>query len=278
MKFNVFYLLWPAALGTGIWLFNNFDAQNRQSFFATAETEPRSINLEHATMAQQIFVKVGQEVKKGDTLAVFFRTDLGQKEAETRAEVDQYNAELQGQLAVLTQEEKYILAQKEVELSKIRGELAALKAQESAQNLLKEVVSSTPSSNKNGIILAEIQALERQLAEIERAAIADLKRVAAQKAEVAGLNRAKKAQSDVVQGFIDNERQKLVVCAPIDGFLETVAAVPNELIPAFQVVFKINPLKPNRVIGFIHETVDVPLQLGDSVWLMSTTRDRKSVV
>ena len=42
--------------------------------------------------------------------------------------------------------------------------------------------------------------------------------------------------------------------------------------PAFRELFRISPRNPDRVIGFLHESAEVPFQLGDTVTLASMGR------
>jgi hypothetical protein len=63
-----------------------------------------------------------------------------------------------------------------------------------------------------------------------------------------------------------------VLLAPSDGYVQQVGATINELVPSFRELFRISPRKPDKVIGFLHESAEVPFQLGDTVLLSSMSR------
>lgn len=44
------------------------------------------------------------------------------------------------------------------------------------------------------------------------------------------------------------------------------------MVQAYRELFKITPSVPNKVIGFIHESAQIPFRLGDTVLLHSVTR------
>jgi hypothetical protein len=63
-----------------------------------------------------------------------------------------------------------------------------------------------------------------------------------------------------------------VLIAPIDGFVEHVAAVSKEIAPQYKELIKLNPIHPNKIRGFIHESAEVHYILGDTVQVTSTLR------
>ena len=65
---------------------------------------------------------------------------------------------------------------------------------------------------------------------------------------------------------------KLVLLAPIDGFVGSVQVFENEIAPQHKELMRINPKQPDIVRGFMPESAEVMYQLGDSVSMVSTTR------
>ena len=72
--------------------------------------------------------------------------------------------------------------------------------------------------------------------------------------------------------MIATERERLVLISPINGYVEDVYFSVNAMIPAHKDLVKINPDAPNKIIGFIHETNEVPLSIGSNVEMSSFNR------
>ena len=83
---------------------------------------------------------------------------------------------------------------------------------------------------------------------------------------------SKIALSQQEKGLIQNDQKQFVLIAPTDGFIETVAITPNQVMSARQDLVKINPAKPTRVRGFLSETGDLKCNVGDTIDLHSVAR------
>jgi multidrug resistance efflux pump len=272
MKFNILYLLFPAALGACIWIAWNFQGQSAQSFFGIAGTEAHTLNLDQDVTAHKRLVNVGDMVKGGDTLAIFTRTDLDKSESDQKADIRYTQSELVAEKAVLTREKELVNAKLKVESREILAEILALKAEDSLQTVFRENIYQGLKVAENQVHAAKIAALQNEIAALEEQANREMRLIDAKLNALHAIATAKTGLSEAEIEFIRSEKNRLVLLSPIDGYVEEVAFGDNSRIPAHADLIKINPLSPNRITGFIHESAQVPLSLGQEVLLSTHAR------
>lgn len=273
MKFNILFLLFPAALAACIWIARDFQGQSSNSFFGIAETEPQVLNFDHDIAVQEVFVKAGDSVKKGDTLAVFTRADLDKTEAEWRSEITQAETERAAETAVLEKEKALVAARLRAETRELLGEIQVLRTEDSLRNTYRKNIYGdlgTPPENK--LTVEKIAALQKDIAALEAQANEELRVLEAKQAAHRSVAAAKTIQSQTEIGFVRAERGRLLLISPIDGYVEEMFFGKNALVPAHRDLIKINPLVPNRITGFIHEAAEVPFAIGQQVELFSSAR------
>ena len=57
MRFNVLYILFPAAILACLWIARDFQGRQGNTFFGIAETEPRVLNFDHDLAVRKVFIK-----------------------------------------------------------------------------------------------------------------------------------------------------------------------------------------------------------------------------
>ncbi|MFM2268131.1 MAG: hypothetical protein RL757_1572 [Bacteroidota bacterium] len=271
MKFNSLYILIPLAIGGSWWITRDLLGQSEHTFFATAESEAQMLSFDHAVVVQDLRVATGGIVKKGDTLAILFRSELDRTSLEKTAEIRQIEVENASKNTVIAQQRDLIEAKKNAQIQQIQAEIQVLQTEDSLQNNLRTTVFPQ-SKPQPSVRQTRIAALSKSVGEIEKQA----------QEQIAQLQTQQKSNTQIEQGrvalvkqnlaFVAIDRQKLALIAPMDGFVEQLLVAKGSFVSAFKDMIKINPKQPNRVIGFIHETANVPFQLGDSVLLQSFSR------
>jgi HlyD family secretion protein len=73
-------------------------------------------------------------------------------------------------------------------------------------------------------------------------------------------------------GFMNDAQTKLVLRAPMDGFIENVTVFEKETTSQFKSLLKVNPRMPDKVKGFLPEASEALYRMGDTVQLRSSTR------
>jgi multidrug resistance efflux pump len=275
MKINLLYLLLPLAAYGCYWIMTDLQGQSGQTFFATAESESRMLTYEHPVLVQSLRAEMGQQVKAGDTLAILFRSELDRSAAQRLADMTQIEAERTAKNTLFDQEKGVLLAKKAAQIADIQAQIKILQTEEAALANVKSSIYSDPaaaSSQNLNVKRTQMAALEASIAPLEQQFAEQMRQIESQRAANQSVSAAKTNQLKGELGFIDMDRNKLALIAPMDGFIEQVFISKNALVPSYRDLIKINPRKPNKLIGFIHESANVPFQLGDSVILSSSTR------
>jgi multidrug resistance efflux pump len=273
MKFNILFLLFPAALAACIWIARDFQGQSGNTFFGMAETEPQTLNFDHDIAVQELRVKTGDLVKKGDTLAIFTRADLDKTEAERRSDIARTETERAAEHTVLEKEKALINAALRAKTSELMAEIRLLRTEDSLRSSYrKNIYSDLPATPENKLVAEKTAAFEKEMASAEAQAREELRLIDTKQTALRTVATAKAGYSQTEIGFVQAERGRLLLLSPIDGYVENLFISPKALVPAHRDLIKINPKTPNRIIGFIHETAEVPFTVGQEVTMVSSSR------
>lgn len=275
MKFNLLYLLFAAALAGCYYIVRHLQEQSIHTFFGTAETEGRAVSLEYAVLVQRIGTQVGAQVKKGDTLAIVYRAELDRKTSENQLESSRIATERDAEAALLAQERELLRTALAARKSELQAQIKVIEAELAVQANLRAAISGSPAAapdSRLNVKQQEIAALREEMAQAEKKTQEELRQVEAKLTANTAVYQSRLRQMQGGQAFLDIEKSKLVLLSPADGYVQQVGATANELVPSFRELFRISPRNPDRVIGFLHESAEVPFQLGDTVTLASMGR------
>lgn len=271
MKINLLYILIPAAIVGCYWIVNDLQGQSEHSFFGTAESEPQTINFEHDVLVQEVKVIIGSQVKKGDTLAILYRSELDKTTVDKLANINQVEVEKSAKTETLNKEKDVLMARQAAQLSELKSQIRVLRTEDSIKSSVKtSIYNNLPYDNQ--LVREKIAALEEEIRQSEKQTLEQMRQIDAQRQASQMIAQAKITQVQQDLNYVTSEKGKLILTAPIDGFMEQVNVAKGSLVQAYKDLFKINPKKPNKIIGFIHESSDVPFQLGDSISLQSSVR------
>ena len=275
MKINILYIFWAIACFFCVWLFFSIFGDSEYTFFGTAENEGIVLNYEHTVLVKRVYVKSGAMVKKGDTLAVFFRSELERQKWQHENEMEDILLENRNRTAELENEIKNLESKRnvlQIELSQQQELLAAESGiQQELMNLLdkeKATIKSNLKKERIAAIQREIEALNLQI-EIQKTGLKQ--RQTSERA--LALQRTAHVGEEL--NYLENERKKLVLLAPMDGFIEQVFITENTIEPELKPLVKINPTGTNRIRGFVYENAEISCQIGDSVQIASVARPEK---
>lgn len=273
MKFNILFLLLPAAIAGCIWIAFDFQGQSVNTFFGIAETESQTLNFDRDIAVQDVRVKAGDFVKKGDTLAIFARADLDKTEAERRGDMARTATEQAAENTILEKEKELVQTRLQAKVREIGSQIGLLQTEDSLKTAYrKNIYADLTAASENKLVREKIATLQKEIADQQAQAREELRLLDARQTANRSIALAKTGQSQTEIGFVQTERGRLLLLAPIDGYVEEIFFGKNALLPAHRDLMKINPLMPNRIVGFIHEAADVPFYVGQTVELSSTTR------
>ena len=271
MKFNVLYLLWGLAFLACFWLKDNFMGKSNVSFFGTTEIESRILNFDNPVVIQRILVKTGDEVKAGDTLMIFYRAELDQKTAEGLGDIHQFNTEKNAKNSVLSKSLDVLKAQYLAKVEELQADIRLEEAAYQSQSGIRKLIGE-PDAKMDPLRAEKIAALRSQIQQTQQEYAEQVKELQAERNANQSIYESRHAKVQVDLNFIKNERQRLVLIAPVDGFVENIAVGVNEIVPQYKELMKINPSIPTRIRGFIYESAEISYTLGDTVKLHSYSR------
>lgn len=272
MKFNILYILFPAALACCYWIARDFKGQSANSFFGMAETEPQILNFDHDIAVREVFVKIGDNVRKGDTLAVFYRAELDHTELARRGELTETETERAAEYTLLEKEKALILARQRAKNTELDGQIRLLRTEDSLKTVFRKNIYEQQATPENKLVAEKITALQQEKAMLAAQTSEELRLLELRQKANDAIAGAKTGRSRSELEYLRAERDKLLLIAPMDGYVEDIFFGPHSLVPAHRDLLKINPKVPNKVIGFIYETAEVPFNLGQTVTLASFNR------
>ncbi|MFM8370753.1 MAG: HlyD family secretion protein [Bacteroidota bacterium] len=272
MKFNILYLLFPAALAACFWIASDFQYQSVNSFFGIAETEPRSLNFDHDIAVREVFVKTGDLVKQGDTLATFYRAELDEQSLENLSDLQLTETERAAEYAILEKEKELVRTRLSADVRELYAEISLLVTEDSLNSVFRGSIYPNLKPAGNKIVADKLEALRKQMDDLQKSAREEINILESKQAALGAVASARKAGTRAALQQLETEKKRLFLIAPIDGYVESVMVSRNSLVEAFTELMKINPHAPNMVVGFIHEASDAPLAVGQEVELVSFNR------
>ena len=231
-RFNVLFILFPAAVLACLWIGRDFQGQQGNSFFGIAETEPHILNFDHDLAVRKLFIKPGDQVSAGDTLAIFFRADLEENEYIRKREMIATETERQAEKAILKMEKELVQAKLDADLQELMTEWRMVQAEDSILRIYKANLYGQNKSVENKVTKEKIEGLKNQIAERKQEAEEELSIL---EARIKATEAVADVQTNKLQGQItimEAERDRLVLLSPINGYVENVYFSLNALIPA----------------------------------------------
>lgn len=276
MRINLLYLLVPVAVGACVYIVNHLQGQSEHTFFGTAETEPMVLSMHEDVLVRAVFVGIGSQVQKGDTLAVMHRVDLDREALANESAYRQQEMGHSTRLELLASERETIRAQAEAKISTLRAQIRLIETADSLDQNIKTAVFPGLKVDRTAS-QARMAAIGEEIAQMEKVMQQHLQELAVQASTDGRLTGARLLETQRLQDLEQSERQKLALIAPIDGYVDQLNIRPDMPAPAFRDLLRIYPHRPAKVIGFIHETSVVPFQIGDSVSLASGVRTTQEI-
>ena len=272
MKFNVLYVFWAIACYLCIWLFLRIFGNSEHTFFGTAENQGTVLNYEHKVLVKRVLVKSGAMVKKGDTLAIFYRSELERQSLEHENEIADVLLQNKNNTNALQNEILVLESKKNMLQTELQHEQQILNSESEIQQELMNLLGKEQVTPKSNLKKERIAALNEEIAALS--AQIQTQKIGLQQKQSAdrALATLKTRQLDERLHFLDTEQKKLVLIAPMDGFIEQVYITENTIEPELKPLVKINPTTTNRIRGFVYEDAEINSRWGDSVQIASVAR------
>lgn len=278
-RINILYLSIPVVC----WLlWSVFRDINRGSaaFFGFAENKETSISLDHDLVVNKIYVKPGSFVKKGTLLLEVTRTALDFKMSELRFNIAELESRDQWRVAQVKSKMEELRARRAEKTGEIQSEIRLLESEyELNRNVLRSL-KSVNISDSTGIADSPYATKLATLRDELRLALEPIdKEIATLEKELLLSGLSDKNQVDKLKTDIDlykKEQERLSIYAPSDGLIGTIHCKEGENIQAFTTMISFYEQNPNMVVGYVHESLSLQVQVGDSMQVVSILHPQES--
>ncbi|MEO6191360.1 MAG: efflux RND transporter periplasmic adaptor subunit [Saprospiraceae bacterium] len=272
MRFNLLYILIPSAFIAVVFLLRDFQGKSDYTFFGTAETESRLLSVDEDVWISKIFVKVGEYVRVGDTLAILTSQLKERNELNYGLDLIQIDNDEYAQQKIMSSESASLLAQKNADVAEIQSELRNLKTKDSLDHVYRKLVLGDNVDYDNALVLSSINSLQNKVSQIQNLYYSKINELKEKYNTKKAFSQSEKKQKNALFNFDKKKNHYLILIAPIDGYIDQVAVNSELPIQAFREIVRITPLKSTKVVGFINENSNVPFNLADTVDLSSVVR------
>jgi multidrug resistance efflux pump len=243
---------------------------NGQTFLGYTDTQENQLKLDISAYVDKIHVTQGQTVKRGDILVDLSKVEmdkdlrsidleigsLNEKRGitiiEYQAQIDKMNSETAQKTALLNEEIK-------VEESKLQY----------AKSILNPTVASQAQDQASNPILARIAALKSEIVTVKSAA----QKLLVSYQNLIDAETKKRADVNLLidrKSYIIQEKNKLKIVAPFDGIIGNINIKAHEYVDRQHDLISFYEQNPSKAVGYIHESLSLSVNIGDSVTLKST--------
>jgi multidrug resistance efflux pump len=268
-KINLLYwLVLPALCYLCYYIISGF-SNKVTDFLGYTENKETELNLDYGAVVEKIYVIQGQKVKKGDLLLEMNKSSFD-KEIQN---YDQSVAILDNKnkidyAEIITSIEK-IKADKTQRIIQLNNEIAN---EESKLEYNKSLLSSSVKNLEGTKI---IHPIEEKIASLRK----EINTVETSSSNILQSYNVllKKMQSTQVEAktFITNrdyiiqEKNKLKIVAPFDGLIGSINVKNAEFVQAYSSLISFYEPSPINVVGYVHESLSLRINVGDSVIVKS---------
>lgn len=243
--------------------------QRPTSFYGIAENQDLDLSLEYPVQVEAIMIKEGQNIAKGQLLAVLHRSDIAfqqakllQNQSELLAEKNELLTSRNNDLRQIDQEERDALFE-------IDNQIATLQAAQTRNSTLLESLSSLEGATPPTVSNPEVSALQAERTNIAGTFNTQRQNIRQEVAAKLQSLDTRLQQITIEEGEIQRQTEALELRAPAAGIAGSVNFVPGEQITTGETILNIYQVHPNQVITYIPEGQLTDLKMGDSLLVFS---------
>lgn len=243
--------------------------QRPTSFYGIAENQDLDLSLEYPVQVEAIMIKEGQNIAKGQLLAVLHRSDIAfqqakllQNQSELLAEKNELLTSRNNDLRQIDQEERDALFE-------IDNQIATLQAAQTRNSTLLESLSSLEDATPPTVSNPEVSALQAERTNIAGTFNTQRQNIRQEVAAKLQSLDTRLQQITIEEGEIQRQTEALELRAPAAGIAGSVNFVPGEQITTGETILNIYQVHPNQVITYIPEGQLTDLKMGDSLLVFS---------
>ena len=270
MKYPNINLIYVLAAFTLLYLIPTLrnKIQNADAFYGIAENPIRDYTRPNAVVIQTIQVKLGDQIKKGDTLMVFHPKNLVYKKEDIASSSRTLQLESEAVRFSILQELEKNKKERSLIIESYRIKKQKLADQKRTIDSISKVFFGS-SSHANDKYLSELKALE-DLEQVELKEKDDRRQLFNNElSSTPDPKIEKRAGLKSEEKRITEQEKELFLIADGEGIVGQLDFVPGDPVESYQSLIKIYASHPNLVTTYIGEGFLARARLGDEVKIYS---------
>lgn len=278
-KINIIYIAIIPLVFALYQMASNLES-NSILFYGFAENKETELSHDQHVSITKILVKPGQEVSAGQLLMEVQHADIDLKIMNAHNDIEKISLISQNRKTGLRNQIDQLNIQKSLKISDIEHQINALKTKiDFNQNLINDLKIIDSINTHNGLTPDQIKlyALRKKLTtEIEPIDV-----------KITQLTRqlsAHNVPSDIEKiklneqiKYYNKEKEKFNIIAPRDGIVGDILCKEGENISAFSTLIDFYERNPTIVKAFVHESMILEVNTGDSLTVSSTLHPPKTI-
>lgn len=274
-QFNFLYWVLAPLLITGLFFISKKLRISYKEYFGYAENRHSEINLDKDVIISDIFVQMGQHVKKGQPLMKVSNQDMNHEVSQLNINLEGVllkeqltKAEIRAEILELTQQRDLRLSELNTKIQTAEADIRFYKTLASQAGESGEKIRH-PTEEYVAQLTEEVKQTKNQFDHL----INHYQNILTQPKETqAQANLLRKHQQHLSQ-----KMQEFEVVAPYDGIIGNTNVKEGEFVPAFSSLISFYETTPPIVLAFVQERYDIKVGIGDSVLVQSVYNPTKKV-
>ncbi len=249
-------------------------------FYGFAENKETELSHDKDVLIHKILVTPGQTVVKGQLLMEVKQSAIDLKIDNAGFDIERIGIEAQQRKQNILDQIQQLKSRRLTKVSIIEAEIKNLEATiRYNQSLLEDLKTLDDNeinqeNNPNQVKLKSLQDQLKLAVQPFDVEIAQLQN------ELNAIGQPSLVQKEKLQGEIDyykNEQEQLIIRAPSDGLIGNILCKEGENISAFSTLINFYERNPTLVKGFVHESLILEVEEGDSLIVSSTLHPEQKI-
>jgi multidrug resistance efflux pump len=252
---------------------NSTLGQSSAFFYGFAENKETDLSHDKAVSIEKILVEIGESVTKGQLLLEVKQSSIDYKIDVANLDLEEFKIKVEERKQELKNKIDQLKIERQTEIAEIEADIKSLEAVIAYnEGLLKDLKSFEheniqPKDSPNQIKLKALRESRTLATDPIDTEIAQLQK------ELAAINASSAVSHEKIKGelaYYQDEQKQLSILAPSDGLIGNILCKEGENFQAFSTLLNFYERNPTIVKGFVHESLILQVNVGDSLLVSST--------
>lgn len=277
LPFNFLYWIFiPVLCYTCYFLIKNNFNNTVYEFYGYTENKETQLSMDFGAYVEKIHVLPGQYVKKGDILMELNKSSFDKEIGAIDKSIEEINEKKElNELELKTAIEK-VKTESRKKIAQLQTEI---KVEESKWQYDRDKIDPILKNDKEPVRHPSHDKIEQLKKEIETEEGNTISLVIAYEGQLKKLKNATAEIGKLVlnKNYLVKEKDKLKILAPLDGLIGNINCKSGEYISSENTLISFYEQYPTAAIGFVHESLSLKVNIGDSLLLSSTLHPDQSI-